>query len=47
MVSAFGDSDYPTTEKVDPVVCARNLATFVSNNLFDGVDIDWEDSKAL
>ena len=47
MISAFGDSDYPTTNKADPVSTARDLAAFTSNNLFDGVDIDWEDSKAL
>ena len=47
MVSAFGDSDFPTTNKVNPVSTARDLAAFVSDNLFDGVDIDWEDSKAL
>jgi chitinase len=29
------------------VLCATNLANFVTVNILDGVDVDWEDSVAL
>lgn len=47
LISAFGASQEPTTEGHDPVQTCTNLAQFVLDNNFDGVDLDWEDSKAL
>jgi len=47
MVSAFGDTDYPTTEGKDPTTVATNLANFVKTNQLDGVDLDWEDNSAM
>lgn len=47
LVSAFGSTDFPTTQGADPVVTADALAAFVINNNLDGVDLDWEDSAAL
>jgi len=47
LVSAFGDGDNPTSENKDPVQVADDLAGFVKQYQFDGVDIDWEDFNAL
>jgi hypothetical protein len=47
MVSAFGSTQTPTSSGFDPVLCARQLAYFVGNYSFDGVDIDWEDTAAF
>ena len=47
MVSAFGATQEPTTAGFDPVDCGLKLAKFVKDNLFDGVDIDWEDTGAF
>jgi hypothetical protein len=41
MVSAFGDSEFPTTRGLDPAVCGRKLGEFVLNNNLDGADVDW------
>lgn len=47
LVSAFGDGDAPTSTGKDPVKVADDLAAFVKQYQFDGVDIDWEDFNAL
>lgn len=47
LVSAFGSTQSPTSAGYDPTQTAINLATFANNNLFDGVDIDWEDTPAF
>ena len=47
IVSAFGSSEEPTTQRADPVGTATNLANFVLQNHLDGADIDWEDGNAL
>ncbi len=47
MISAFGATEFPTTIGVDAVTCATDLATFVSQNNLDGVDLDWEDNDAM
>ena len=47
LISAFGATEFPTTAKVDPVDCAKKLASFVINNQLDGVDVDWEDNPAM
>ena len=47
LVSAFGATQEPTSLGVDPVDCANKLSQFVKDNLFDGVDIDWEDTPAF
>lgn len=41
LVSAFGATEFPTTEGKEPVKTANDLADFVLANHFDGVDIDW------
>lgn len=41
LVSAFGATEFPTTEGKDAVKTANDLADFVLANHFDGVDIDW------
>jgi len=47
LVSAFGYGDNPTSDNKDPVKVADDLANFVKQYQFDGVDIDWEDFNAL
>jgi hypothetical protein len=41
MISAFGATEFPTTEGKDAVQTANSLADFVLANNLDGVDIDW------
>ena len=47
LVSAFGATNFPTSEGADPTQTAVDLAKFVKDNLFDGVDIDYEDNAAM
>ena len=47
MISAFGATEFPTSNGVDPTDCAVKLGEFVKNNNLDGVDIDWEDNAAM
>ncbi|KAI9328930.1 glycoside hydrolase [Obelidium mucronatum] len=47
LVSAFGETDHPTMNDVDPVECAQRLAEFVIEYGFDGADIDYEDNRAM
>ena len=46
-VSAFGATQHPTTAGSDPIQCATKLSNFVLNNNLDGVDINWEDNRAM
>ena len=47
LISAFGATEHPTSEGVDPIACADKLAKFVLDHNFDGVDVDWEDNYAM
>ena len=47
MVSAFGATEFPTSAGADPTQCALKLGTYVKQNNFDGVDLDWEDNEAM
>jgi len=47
LVSAFGDSEWPTTAGKDPVECGHKLGKFVQENNLDGADVDWEDNAAM
>jgi len=47
LVSAFGDTDFPTSEGKDPNQVAQDLANFVKVNQLDGADLDWEDNSAM
>ena len=47
MISAFGGTAHPTSEKKDPTQCAKELAAFVLSHSLDGVDIDYEDNAAM
>jgi chitinase len=47
MVSAFGSTDSPTMNNVDPTTCAQQLAAWVIKYKMDGVDIDYEDMLAM
>ena len=42
IVSAFGDSEQPTSSKADPVSTANSMAQFVLNNGLEGIDVDYE-----
>ncbi len=41
LVSAFGATEFPTTEGRNPYIVANDFADFVVKNNLDGVDIDW------
>ncbi|KAF8120585.1 glycoside hydrolase family 18 protein [Boletus edulis] len=47
IVSAFGDTEKPTTWNTDPIVVANNLASWVLQYWVNGVDIDYEDLDAF
>lgn len=47
LVSAFGDSEFPTSAGEDPTACGYKLGNFVLDNNLDGADIDWEDNTAM
>ena len=47
MVSAFGTTDLPTTQNIDPIESAIKLGNFVKDNNLDGVDIFWIDTYAM
>jgi hypothetical protein len=42
MVSAFGESDAPTTGNVDPIAMANTIGQWVLDNNLEGVDVDYE-----
>ncbi|KAH9932818.1 chitinase [Epithele typhae] len=47
MVSAFGETDKPTTSGADPVDTANTMAQFVLDQGLDGIDVDYEDLDAM
>ena len=47
LVSAFGATQTPTSSGFNATDCALQLANFVNSNNYDGVDIDWEDTKSF
>lgn len=47
MIAAFGSSDFPTTDNIDAQKAVADLAKFAIDHGFDGVDIDYEDVRAL
>jgi chitinase len=47
LISVFGATEFPTNANIDPLACATKLASYVSTNNLDGVDIDWEDNYAM
>lgn len=47
IVSAFGSTDTPTTDGVDPIATANKMAEFVIQYGLDGIDVDYEDYEAI
>ena len=47
LVSAFGDSEFPTSSGEDPTTCGTKFGQFILDNNFDGGDVDWEDNQAM
>ena len=47
LVSAFGATEFPTSQGEDPTQTAQALAQFVIDNQLDGVDLDYEDNSAM
>ncbi|KAH9856027.1 glycoside hydrolase [Lenzites betulinus] len=47
VVSAFGETDKPTTSGADPTSTANTMAQFVVANALDGIDVDYEDLDAM
>jgi len=41
LISAFGATEFPTTQGLDAKVCGKKLAQFVIDNHLDGADADW------
>jgi len=42
IVSAFGDSNVPTTTGADPTSTAQTMAAWVKQFDLDGIDVDYE-----
>ena len=47
IVSAFGETEQPTTSNVDPTTMAHTMAQWVISNDLDGIDVDYEDFDAI
>jgi hypothetical protein len=47
MVTAFGDSNTPTTSNADPIATANTFAAWVIQYQLDGIDVDYEDFQAF
>ena len=47
LVSAFGNSEHPTSQGFNPLTVADKLAKFVIANNFDGVNVKYMDIPAL
>ncbi|RDX47627.1 chitinase [Lentinus brumalis] len=43
VVSAFGQTELPTTAGLDPTALANQMAQFVLSTDLDGIDVDWEE----
>jgi hypothetical protein len=47
LVSAFGASEFPVNSSLNAVACGKKMASFMKDNLLDGIDIDFEDSLSF
>ena len=47
LVSAFGATEFPTTQGLPAKKTCLELAQFVKDNDLDGLDFDWEDNGAM
>ena len=47
MVSAFGSTQFPTSQGFDANSTCSSMATFVRDNMLDGIDLDYEDNQAM
>lgn len=47
MVSAFGGTDFPTSQGADAAQTAQKMAEWVVSNDLDGIDVDYEDTTAM
>jgi hypothetical protein len=46
-MQVFGSYENPTTQKIDPVLAAKNLVLFLQKYLFQCIEIDYNDSFAF
>ncbi|TFK92139.1 glycoside hydrolase family 18 protein [Polyporus arcularius HHB13444] len=47
VVSAFGETELPTTAGLDPTTLANQMSQFVLNTDLDGIDVDWEETALV
>ncbi|KAK0501320.1 glycoside hydrolase [Armillaria luteobubalina] len=47
IVSVFGSTDKPTSNRADPVATANTMSGWVKRYNLDGIDVDYEDFKAV
>ena len=47
VVSAFGETELPTTKGLDPTTLANQMSQFVLNTDLDGIDVDWEEIQLV
>lgn len=47
LISAFGATQFPTTQGIPATACGENLAQYVIDMQLDGVDLDYEDNSAM
>lgn len=46
-MQVFGQYENPTTQKIDPVMAAKNLILFLQKYSFQYIEIDYNDSVAF
>ncbi|KAK0217905.1 glycoside hydrolase family 18 protein [Armillaria fumosa] len=47
VVSVFGSTDKPTSNRADPIATANTMSEWVKRYNLDGIDVDYEDFKAV
>ncbi|KAK0488963.1 glycoside hydrolase [Armillaria novae-zelandiae] len=47
IVSVFGSTDKPTSNRADPIATANTMSEWVKQYDLDGIDVDYEDLKAV
>jgi hypothetical protein len=47
MLGAFGKIEMPSSSNMNPTLCAQKLAVYAISNLYDGIDVNWNDAYSF